>query len=58
MSDERIDRSYERVCCRNGECRALLFKATPLCLREGGTIELKCPKCNTMNYLVGPFPED
>lgn len=53
MSESRLDRTYERVCCRNGECRALLMKATASCLREGGAIEIKCGKCNTMNYLLG-----
>jgi len=50
MMDLR-DRTWERLRCR--ECRRLLLKATPFCLREGAALEVKCSHCNTMNYLLG-----
>ena len=36
------------VRCRR--CQRLLCKASPL---KQGTVEIKCPHCDSMNYLTG-----
>ncbi|WP_150523074.1 Com family DNA-binding transcriptional regulator [Roseibium sediminis] len=42
---------------RCGRCRKLLMKSEPAAIR--GMVEVKCPRCGTMNSLrpVEPLPE-
>lgn len=43
--------SFEPVHCR--KCKRMLFRTTVKALRSGEMVETKCPKCGSLNYLVG-----
>jgi phage FluMu protein Com len=46
-----VSGSFEPVHCR--KCKKMLFRSTVKALRPSEMIETKCPKCGSLNYLVG-----
>lgn len=52
----RVERAWEDVRCR--QCRRLLAKVTKRALRPEELVEIKCPSCNTRNYLAGYVGDD
>lgn len=50
LPDVREDGKQRIKCCA---CHATLGYGTPRPVRAGGEIEIKCWKCNAMNYLLG-----
>jgi phage FluMu protein Com len=45
-----MDRTFEPFRCRT--CQKLLLKITPVALKAGAALEIKCG-CKTMNYMMG-----
>lgn len=45
------DRQWEEVRCRT--CKRLLCKTTVHPLRPSEIVEIKCAKCDALNYLMG-----
>jgi phage FluMu protein Com len=53
--DDALVDALKEIRC--GHCNRLLCKASPQPVREGQTIEIKCWKCDALNYLKGrPTP--
>lgn len=46
--------AWEPVHCR--KCKRMLCRMTVRALRSGEMVETKCPKCGSLNYLVGSTP--
>jgi phage FluMu protein Com len=51
MTETRLDRTWEPLRCRS--CQRKLLMATPASWHADCAIEVKCGRCNQMNYLIG-----
>jgi phage FluMu protein Com len=52
---DRPVRTWKDVRCCG--CSRLLLKQTPFAVRAGESIEIKCARCNALNYIVGILVE-
>jgi phage FluMu protein Com len=51
VKSERPERPMEEVRCRT--CRVLLCKTAPDSMKSSGVVEIKCRKCDDLNYIMG-----